>query len=115
MSGARELRGMAMILMGLRMGLRASDITKLKFSDISWKQRTVSVRQRKTGKFIKLPMPVEVGNALYRYITEGRPNAPAAYVFISHRVPYNRMHPVVCRRALSDTMSTATTGFHVTR
>jgi integrase len=112
---ASELRGTAMILMGLRMGLRASDITKLKFSDISWGQRTISVQQRKTGKFLKLPMPVEVGNALCRYITEGRPDTPSAYVFISHRVPYSRLHPLVCRKALLNMLPTGMTGFHITR
>ena len=33
-----QLRDSAMILLGLRMGIRASDIVKIKFSDISWIQ-----------------------------------------------------------------------------
>ena len=113
--GAYNLRGVAMVLIGLRMGLRASDITKLKFSDILWNQRAVSIQQQKTGKFLKLPMPVEVGNALYRYIIEGRPNSSTEYVFITHRVPYHRLGRGACHRALSKILPDNTHGFRVTR
>ena len=37
-----ELRNAAIVMVGLRMGLRASDITGMKLSDISWKERTIS-------------------------------------------------------------------------
>jgi integrase len=104
-----------MILMGLRMGLRASDITKLKFSDISWDKKTISIQQQKTEKFIKLPIPVEVGNALYRYIMEGRPSALSEYVFIAHRVPYNKLHRAVCLNALLKALPENTHGFRITR
>jgi integrase len=110
-----ELRDTAMILIGLRMGLRASDITSLRFCDISWKQRVISVQQQKTCVFLKLPMPVEVGNAIYRYITRGRPDTDSEFVFVNHRVPYDRMHPGVCRGALLKALPNRTRGFHITR
>ena len=109
------LRNAAMILIGLRMGLRASDITKIKFRDISWDQKTISVQQQKTGRFLKLPMPVEVGNALYRYITQGRPDSFSEYIFISHRVPYQRLHRVACATALAKALPNNPHGFRITR
>jgi len=112
---AYNLRGAAMVLLGLRMGLRASDITKLRFADISWGQRTLSVQQQKTGRFLKLPMPVEVGNALYRYIVEGRPSSSTDYVFTTHRVPYHRLSRGACRRALSKVLPDNKHGFRITR
>jgi len=113
--GAYKLRETAMIIIGLRMGLRASDITKIKFADISWEQGTVSIQQQKTGKFLKLPMPVDAGNALYRYIIHGRPDALSEYVFITHRVPYGKLHRSACGRALSKALPDNMGGFHITR
>lgn len=46
-----DLRNTAMVLIGLRMGLRASDITGMKLTDISWEEQTISVQQQKTDKF----------------------------------------------------------------
>jgi integrase len=110
-----NLRHTAMIMIGLRMGIRASDIAKLKFSDISWEQKSISIQQQKTDMFVKLPMPIEVGNALYRYIMYGRPDVLSEYIFISHRVPYSRLNRIVCRKALQKALPERTGGFHVTR
>jgi integrase len=64
-----ELRNAAIIMLGLRMGLRASDIVNLNLTDISWKDSAISIIQQKTGVHLKLPLPVDVGNSLYRYIS----------------------------------------------
>lgn len=110
-----ELRYIAIVLLGLRMGLRASDIIGIKFSDISWAEHTISVYQQKTNTFLKLPMPVDVGNSLYRYIMNGRPRTPSDYLFINHRVPYDKLHPGCCRRALNKVLNKRKNGFHITR
>lgn len=84
-----ELRDVAIVLLGLRMGMRSVGICKLMTSDISWKDQTISFVQQKTGVFITLPMPTDVGNSLYRYITEGRPCVQGNnQVFLSHVPPY---------------------------
>ena len=112
---AVELRDAAMILTGLRMGLRASDATKIKFCDISWEQRAISVQQKKTDAFIKLPMPIDVGNAIFRYIMHGRPESESEFVFINHKAPYGRLHRSVCRGALLRALPGKSSGFHITR
>ena len=95
-----ELRQTAIVLIGLRMGLRASDVAGMKLANISWKEQTISVQQQKTNKFLKLPMPVDVGNSLYRYIMDGRPCGASDYVFITHRVPYGRLNTSVFSKIL---------------
>ncbi|ACV63057.1 integrase family protein [Desulfofarcimen acetoxidans DSM 771] len=110
-----ELRSTAIVLIGLRMGLRASDITGMKLSDISWKERTISVQQQKTDRFLKLPMSVDVGNSLYRYIMNGRPRVTSDYVFITHRVPYGKLNTSCCRRALNKALNKRKHGFHIIR
>jgi site-specific recombinase XerD len=112
---ALSLRGIAMIILGLRMGIRASDIVKIKFSDISWEYRTISILQQKTRKFLKLPMPVEVGNALYRYIMQARPNVSSEYIFITHKAPYSRLNRGACLMAFRKVLSNQAGGFRVVR
>lgn len=107
-----------MLLLGLKMGLRASDIVNLKFPDIDWKESTISLIQEKTLAEELLPMPVTVGNAVFKYMTQGRPSSRSPYIFIHHKVPYGKLKPGVCREALIKAVPdrhTPGTGFHVTR
>ena len=115
-----ELRNAAIIMLGLRMGLRASDISNLKLTDISWKESSISFIQQKTGVPLKLPLPVDAGNSLYRYICEGRPQSNSSHVFVHHRAPYCRLGRRTFGRSLKAALTThyegeAIHGFHVTR
>ena len=91
-----ELRSAAMTMLALRMGLRSIDICNLRLSEISWESRTISIVQKKTGAPLTLPFPVEVGNLLARYITEGRPDCDEPNVFITLRHPYTRLDSPRC-------------------
>lgn len=120
-----ELRNVAMVMLGLRMGVRASDIVNIKIENFDWQKRTVTFVQKKTFKTITLPVPVDVGNSVYKYITEGRPQSGAkgdGYVFIRHHAPFDGMKTIqACRYALKNIMSTyglelpCGQGFHITR
>jgi integrase len=74
-----SLRKKAMILLGLKMGLRSFDIVYLKYEDIDWKNSSIRFIQSKTEVEINLPMPAEVGNAIYRYITQERHTKPREF------------------------------------
>ena len=115
-----ELRSAAIIMLGLRMGLRASDISNLKLTDISWEESSISFIQQKTGVHLKLPLPVDMGNSLYRYICEGRPQSNSGHVFVHHRAPYCRLGRGAFGRLLKAAVTAqcgneAIHGFHVTR
>ena len=120
-----ELRNAAMVILGLRMGIRASDIVNLKIADFDWKKLTVSFVQKKTCKAVTLPVPIDVGNSVYKYIVEGRPQSGVngdGYVFIRHRAPFGGMKTTqACRYALKEIMSAhglelpSGQGFHITR
>ena len=96
----KELRDYAIVCVGLSMGFRASDIISLRFRDIDWKLRSISIVQRKTGKALTMPMPVKTGNILFRYIRDGRPESGSPYIFIRHEAPYDGVKRGVCRSAL---------------
>ena len=59
-SSALGKRNYAMILLASRLGLRASDIMSLKFSDIDWDNDLIKLRIQKTGKTIELPLLASV-------------------------------------------------------
>jgi integrase len=94
-----ELRNAAMVALALRMGLRSIDICGLRLSDIAWEAASISIVQRKTGSPLTLPLPVEVGNALARYILEGRPPCDIPNVFISLKRPYAAATRLLCYRS----------------
>jgi integrase len=94
-----ELRGAAMATLALRMGLRSIDICGLRLSDISWEAAKISIVQQKTGSPLTLPLPVEVGNALAKYILEGRPVCDIPNVFITLKRPYTATTSSLCYRS----------------
>lgn len=114
-----ELRNIAMVMLGLKMGLRASDVTNLKLCDISWKQKQISIIQQKTQVQISLPLPTDVGNVVYSYIRNGRPKSADGHVFIRHKAPYRTITIKNCTKALYSILPERAEikggGFHVTR
>jgi site-specific recombinase XerD len=61
-----ELRDAAIVMLGLRLGLRSSDIVNLKAKDFDMKKRELSIIQQKTRKAIILSIPVDVGNSVFK-------------------------------------------------
>jgi len=120
-----ELRDIAIVLLGLRMGIRGSDILKLQITDFDWDDKTLSFIQQKTKKGITLPVPTDVGNSVYKYVLNGRPKSAKegnGYVFICHQAPYVAFKVTTsCNAALKRILSTYGfelsygQGFHMTR
>lgn len=113
-----ELRRSAMLLLGLNMGLRQSDIINLKLNDIDWKKSTIHFLQEKTQVEIELPIMTIVGNALYRYLVYGRPKTESVYVFVNSRTPHMNLSRSTCGDALNSGIpdrDVSGSGFHVTR
>lgn len=80
-------RNYAMILLAIRYGLRAHDITNLRFENIDWQNNELTIEQSKTGRIVKLPLLAEVGNALLDYLKNARRDSELPFVFISLRGP----------------------------
>lgn len=95
-----QLRASAIVMLGLFTGLRASDVVSIKFSQIDWNKRTINIVQQKTGKILTVYFPINVGNALFKYIKYARPTSDSPYVFLIHRMPYNKPDSSLCNRAL---------------
>lgn len=96
---AMECRDRAIGLLALRLGIRAIDICSLRFCDISWDDRTISLIQQKTGKPLALPLPTDVGNAIAAYILEKRPQSSLPYIFLTNKRPYVQLGKYGCAHA----------------
>lgn len=88
-TGSTGKRNYAMLLLASRLGLRASDIAKLRLSEIDWEQNKLVIEMQKTKKIIELPLLTEVGNAIIDYLRYGRPCTLSTNVFISANPPHN--------------------------
>ena len=88
-SGAVSNRDAAIVLFGLTTGIRAIDLINLKLSDIDWNNETISFKQSKTGNPVLLPLPVSLGNAIARYLSEERPDARTDCLFVRTIAPFD--------------------------
>lgn len=84
-------RNYAIILLAVRLGMRASDISALEFNHLNWAENKVSFTQMKTGRAVVLPLTSDVGEAIINYIKHGRPISEGKCVFLSPRYPH---HPI---------------------
>lgn len=89
-NGSIGKRDYAIILIAARLGLRASDISRLKFENLDWNTNTIKINQYKTGKELTLPLLTDLGNALIDYLKYGRPKSEEGYVFLTEKPPYGR-------------------------
>jgi len=81
-------RDYAVILLAARLGLRASDISRLKFENLNWKNSSIELVQMKTGKALTLPLLADVGNAIIDYLKHGRPKSEESFIFLTERPPF---------------------------
>jgi len=86
-------RDYAILVLAAYLGLRASDIARLRFENLHWDQNTIILRQYKTGKNISLPLLPVVGNALLDYIQYGRPKSDEQYIFLLIISPFLPVRP----------------------
>lgn len=95
------LRDRAVMLLASLLGLRSADIRGLRFDQIDWANRRLSLVQHKTGRRLDLPLPDECALAIIDYWKNERPEVGDRQVFLRHRAPHqppvagNHFHQVV--------------------
>lgn len=99
-------RDFAVLMLLARLGLRAGEVAALELDDIDWRAGEVVVRG-KGRREERLPLPVDVGAAIVRYLQDGRPLGASRGLFMHVRAPqgpmsYSSVHGAMgsaCRRA----------------
>lgn len=80
------VRDFAMMMLVARLGLRSVEVARLELRDLDWRAGELVVRG-KARRQDRLPLPVEVGEALVAYLSSGRNPAGAAHLFLTCRAP----------------------------
>jgi integrase/recombinase XerD len=88
----RGKRDYALILLAARLGLRASDIANLTFSNFKWDKNIIEVAQQKTGEPVTLPLLNDVGEAIIYYIRYARPKSDEPFLFLKLNGPKDVMY-----------------------
>lgn len=73
-------------------GLRGTDIAAMEFSNIDWEHDRINLIQSKTGYPLFLPLNAAVGNAIFDYTTESRPQSNTKTIFVTSRRTHNQYH-----------------------
>jgi site-specific recombinase XerD len=80
-------RDYAILLLLARLGLRAGEIVALQLEDVDWVNAQLTVRSKKGDGWARLPLPIDVGRALARYL-QVRPPTSCRNVFVRAYAPH---------------------------
>jgi site-specific recombinase XerD len=80
-------RDYAVLTVLSRLGLRAGEVAALELADIDWHAGEIVVRG-KGRREERLPLPIDVGEALAGWLHHGRPRCESATVFTRVRAPH---------------------------
>jgi len=91
LSTSTEIRTYALMHLAYSLGLRPAEISRISLDDISFQQRELTLRERKGGEVITLPVAENTIKAIALYVSKGRPQGPSRYLFLNHQFPYHPM------------------------
>ncbi len=84
--GAAGRRDRAVMLLLARLGLRSQEIHAIRLDDINWHAGEILIRGKR-GFHDRMPLPVDVGEAISDYILNGRAGG-SRYLFVTLRAPH---------------------------
>jgi integrase/recombinase XerD len=88
--GPLGLRDRAVMLLLLRLGLRAGDIASMRSADIDWQEATLLVRG-KGRRDVRLPLPQDAGDAVLDYLEHERPRVAIDRIFLCANAPFRAL------------------------
>jgi integrase len=72
------------------LGLRASEVVRLKLSDVDWRSGTIRLVANKSRRVDILPLPPETGQAIVDYLQTERPESSSRALFARHCAPFEK-------------------------
>ena len=83
-------RDYAVLCLLARLGLRAGEVVAMILDDIDWRAGELTVRGKGRTRE-RLPLLVEVGQALAAYLREARPSCASRHLFVTTRAPFHEL------------------------
>jgi len=115
--GARDR---AVLLLLVRLGLRAGDIVHLRHADIDWEQGALHVTGKGRRQSV-LPLPQDAGDAMLAYLEHWRPDVRDEQIFLRVNAPFvslagsSAVSSLVNRAARRARLSASRVGAHLLR
>jgi integrase/recombinase XerD len=81
-------RDYAMFMLMARLGLRVPEVIAIRLDDIDWRTGELLVRG-KGNRHDRIPIPMDVGDAISRYLREDRPPTTTRILFVRARAPHH--------------------------
>ncbi len=101
-----SIRDHAIILLLSVYGLRSGEVRRLRLGDIDWLHDRIRFVRSKSRREETAPIELRVGNAITRYLRDGRPRTDSRVLFLTLRAPYRPLSAgglyEVVRRHLSE-------------
>lgn len=85
------LRDHAILQLLANYGFRSGEVGRLQIEDINWRADTIRVQRSKSNATDVLPLMEPVGEAILRYLRDGRPDTDVRTIFVRSRAPYQAM------------------------
>jgi integrase/recombinase XerD len=79
-------RDFAVLVVMVRLGLRAGEVAALQLDDVGWRSGELVVHG-KGSRLDRLPLPVDVGEAVVDYLRHGRPRSACRSLFLRACAP----------------------------
>jgi site-specific recombinase XerD len=96
-----QLRDRAILLLFAVYGLRSGEVRRLQLDDIDWNKDRLSVVRSKSRQRELLPLEPRTGNAIARYLRQGRPKCDSRCVFVTLRAPFRPLSAGALYHAVS--------------
>jgi integrase len=77
-----------LLIVLLRLGLRRGEVAALRLDHIDWRAGVLVV-SGKGNRQDRLPLPVDVGEAIASYLRQGRPASERRELFLRGRAPFD--------------------------
>lgn len=94
------LRDYAVLSLLARLGLRGAEAAGLQLGDIDWRTGEIAI-VGKGSRVERLPLPASAGEALARWLTDGRPRCWSRAVFVTVRRPYRQLTAHAVRQVMA--------------
>jgi integrase len=82
-------RDRAVLLLLVRLALRAGEVARLRLSDVDWREGEIRIHPPKSARERKLPLPEDVGQAVAEYVQNSRPKSALPFIFLRTRAPFS--------------------------
>ena len=83
-----QLRDHAILRLLSIYALRSGEVRRLAIEDLDWQRELIRVVRSKSSREEMLPLEPSVGNAVARYLRQGRPQSTSRIVFLTLRAPH---------------------------